>query len=339
MNKIQCFLISIITVLLCSCEKQVVTPPVQRPQAAVQAYEELPQAANVPIKEEEKPKEAPVPKGYTMTAHELAVLDAILTDDMEMFKRGNIDNTSIRWGDLPIVQVSEVAKVYEENQVAGDLKYFDKQLLVLGKVSSINSGIGNEPYVGMMGGSDMFLTPQIHFKNGKQDIEKIANLKKGQAVSFVCYGGGSIAGSVMFKQCEFGDDYLAGKKNSILTDIKTYLTGGAASQEDKFLSITGIASAKIVPESAICSTPKEIMKCLRDESFKGNAIFAEMIIAYKNLTSLGIDVTNGLKLLNASDDRMKKYMEMTDDQIRNYVKEVASKNTKQDKKAVKNQKG
>ena len=45
------------------------------------------------------------------------------------------------------VSAQEVASIYEQNQVAGDQRYYGKKLRVTGVVASIGSGLGNEPYI------------------------------------------------------------------------------------------------------------------------------------------------------------------------------------------------
>jgi tRNA_anti-like len=120
-----------------------------------------------------------VKSGYTLQHKELIMLDRLLQDEQTAFIEGR---DAILFGHkIPFISAYDVAKQYEENQVDADQKFFDKQLQVNGTIESINSGIGNEPYITMRG-SNQFLSPQIHFDEG--NIEKIASLKKGRRLAF-----------------------------------------------------------------------------------------------------------------------------------------------------------
>ena len=96
----------------------------------------------------------------------------------------------------------EMAKVYEDNQVAGDAKFYKKTIKLTGKLRSIGSGLGNEPYLTLQG-TNQFLGVNAHFKN--PDVEKISALKKNQTVSLICEGKGAVIGAPMLGECEFAE--------------------------------------------------------------------------------------------------------------------------------------
>ncbi len=341
MKKSTASLIVLLAFLLCVYEKPAVAQPMQIQPATVQAHEKLPPTPPSPAKKEQKP----APKGYTMTARELAALAVVLDDSLENGIRNpdKLNNDGIKWVDFPVVSASSVAKTYEENQVAGDHQYFDKRLYVTGTIASINSGLGNEPYVVLVGDGNPFMQPHIQFENGKQDIEKIARLKKKQAVAFVCYGGGSLAGSVVFKRCEFADAYLASKKSQVLDEIKAYLHGGAAaSQAIQKLSFTFIVFARLIPESADCSTPQKMKKCsdgVWKSKNKETEVGVEIMIVSRELMALGVDVGEfnlwSKLVAQMPADKREKFMTLTDDEIRAFMKDASSKKTAQKKKTPK----
>ncbi|MDP1659795.1 MAG: hypothetical protein Q8L73_10665 [Methylotenera sp.] len=164
-------------------------------------------------------------KSYTLQPRELAVLDNLIKDETSVFLDGG--ESLIFKDNLLAVTATDVAKEYEKNQVSADQKYFKQSLLVTGSISSINSGLGNEPYV-VLRGINEFLSPQIHFN--KNNVAKIAELKKGQKLSFVCNGAGAIIGTPMFNNCSFADDYAAIKVAEIRTKIQKFLSGESRKQ-------------------------------------------------------------------------------------------------------------
>ena len=80
-------------------------------------------------------------------------------------------------------------------------KFKDKNLIVTGKIESIESGIADMPYIMLKAGGDMeFMKPQAHFN--KEDTPVLAKLKKGQAIKLQCVGNGEVGGMPMLKDCK-----------------------------------------------------------------------------------------------------------------------------------------
>ena len=99
------------------------------------------------------------------------------------------------------VTADELLKGYKENELAGDQKFKDKNLIVTGKIESIESGIADMPYIMLKAGGDMeFMKPQAHFN--KEDTPVLAQLKKGQAIKLQCVGNGEVGGMPMLKDCK-----------------------------------------------------------------------------------------------------------------------------------------
>lgn len=93
---------------------------------------------------------------------------------------------------------SQVSQDYEANTVAADMLYKDKQVLVSGKITNINTDMFGDPYVVLVG-TNQFVSPQ--FKFDKSQKEQIANLKKGGGLTVLCTGTGDVAKTPTFKDC------------------------------------------------------------------------------------------------------------------------------------------
>jgi ABC-type glycerol-3-phosphate transport system substrate-binding protein len=99
------------------------------------------------------------------------------------------------------VTADELEKAYAENEVAANEKYKDKTLKVTGKIYSIESGIGDVPYV-VFQSKDQFSLNQVQAKFADSNKSKIATLKKKASLTVVCKSAGEVAGSPMLEDCE-----------------------------------------------------------------------------------------------------------------------------------------
>lgn len=188
---------------------------------------------------------------YALNDKENTVLNYLLEEELNLFIQG--EDTLLQNG-LIVVSSNEVAKAYEDNQVGADQKYYKKMLYLKGRVESINSGLGNEPYLAL-NGSNQFLNPQVHFD--EPNIDKISNIKKGEVFTFVCVGNGSIVGTPMFKDCVFAEDYANTRIAEIRKDIDRVLNGSKNKLEDSIrVLVISLHLAKVLPENAKCFTDK-----------------------------------------------------------------------------------
>jgi len=224
-------------------------------------------------------------KGYTLTPRESIMLKAVLEDEALSFSNGA--DTILK---RELVSVSAVnAEIdYNKNQVAADQKYYGKMLYVTGQIASINSGLGNNPYI-IFHGINTFMPPQAHFS--KNAAAKIASLMKGQTINLVCVGDGSIAGTPMFKNCQFALSYAEKKITQIESDISDCLSGKKISSEiAKMLVLTTIASARVLPEESMCLTSTK--GCLTDmkKIFKLALSKKNLKSTAEELKSFGIDI-------------------------------------------------
>lgn len=92
--------------------------------------------------------------------------------------------------DEPLIVVSarEIASDYDDNEVAADQKYKGKILEVSGIVASIDSSVGDQAIVQLVGKNEF----QTVSTQGNNDFTQYATtLKKGQNVVLICEGDGA----------------------------------------------------------------------------------------------------------------------------------------------------
>lgn len=221
---------------------------------------------------------------YTLSATEALIIDLMIKEDIEYFIKGE---PSLIFEKFPSVSAVIVAKSYEQNQVAADQKYYNKEFLLTGIIEGIHSGLGNEPYITLKG-VNMFSLPQAKFKN--ENLNRISGLTKGKKISLHCTGAGAIIGTAMFKDCEFSDEYAKQIVSKIPQDINRFLNG----KEPNFsftssLVTLSISAAKLLPQDSVCITRNE--NCMNEIKGLNEGILKNEIESTAiKLTSLGLMV-------------------------------------------------
>lgn len=218
--------------------------------------------------------------GYDLQPNEQAILSNLLAEDSRVFSQGG---DSLIGSGFVNISADEAAKEYEKNQVAADQKYFRKKVILTAVIESINSGIGNAPYLSLKSSGNPFMRPQAHLR--KNDIDKIVNLRKGNKIVLVCEGAGSIAGTAMFRNCFFADEVSNNRVEEIKEDIHRFLNGDKAKLDvTPQLVFFSIALARLLPINSPC--------------FKayGKACENDMKSAEKNVQSVLPQVASEMKI-------------------------------------------
>src|SRR3546814_844176 len=172
-------------------------------------------------------------------------------------------------GDLTLISAQELETAYYENEVAADLRFLKKRLLVHGKIGSMKSGLRNKPYIHFSTGN-RFQAPSASFKD--PDLNTIARLKRDQPIRLVCMGAGEMAGTPRLDDCEFADDVLkrtltekvAQVKNTLLSEPKML------SDLDLMLYALSVVQASTLPEHSICKSGDDLGKCADRKSTRLN---------------------------------------------------------------------
>ena len=248
-------------------------------------------------------------KGYELTAKESALLDNMATEEANVLGKGG---ETLIFQSLLRVSAQDVAKAYDENQVAADQAYYQKQLLVTGAVASINSGLANSPYI-VFQGTNEFEGPQASFggdilsaltssPTDPSDVDKrIATLKKRQRISLVCMGAGSVAGTATFSDCVFADVYGAAAAHKINESVRNVLAGREKPSKDSTaLAVATLALARILPDNSPCFSRLDSSKCSPDmakvKATSNPAALQQTVEnVVKELQGKGIDLSKELK--------------------------------------------
>lgn len=195
---------------------------------------------------------------YKPSQKELAALDFLLADDAKSFATGR-PSTMDAYANLQKVSAKEVADAYEKNEVKADSSHKGKMLFVSATIDNIQSGLGDEPFLTLKGSSNMFLSPQAHFEDAKEQVGKIGELSKGDQVFLVCKGGGEIGGTAFFKDCQFASDYAMSLQTDLKQNVLKLFAQGADSTTDKgvlAVAAGSIAIGRLMPDNSPCLSGK-----------------------------------------------------------------------------------
>lgn len=185
---------------------------------------------------------------YSLSKIESDLLNMFLEEDLSGISEGRDTLSGDSMG-YTRVRAEDVAQVYLENEIQGDLKFKGKKLLVVGVVSDITSDFRNNPAV-TFEGNNQFLEPIASVIDS--DVQRIASLRKGDRIVLFCVGGGEITGRPIFGECEFPDRLVSEFRNKITLEVREYLIGNLQSQ-DRFERpvIASIAVSSLISQGKI----------------------------------------------------------------------------------------
>lgn len=185
---------------------------------------------------------------YQLSSKEKYILDWIVADDEKGFIDG-ADNALFSTR-IQRVTAKEIARKYEENEVAADQQYKGKTVLLEGTIQGIQSGIGDEPFL-VFNGANMFMGPQAKFKSA--DTQRIARIRKGEKLRLACTAAGEVVGTPFFKDCVFADEYASELKKTVLDGIDQYLKSGTHDDESIPLVVAAVLMfARALPDDSPC---------------------------------------------------------------------------------------
>lgn len=161
---------------------------------------------------------------YQPTEREIQAFRVLLEDDINGYLDGNEtalggvyeENERVK-GLKAKIPAESILKTYGENEVRGDKQYKGKEFIVSGTIKSIDSGMGDEPFI-TFATKDKYSFNSVQARFKKSDQEKLIDLNKGQKVEIYCRGAGEVAGSPMLNNCQFVD-----KKGIVKEVVESYV--------------------------------------------------------------------------------------------------------------------
>ncbi|MFC3902547.1 tRNA_anti-like [Acinetobacter marinus] len=98
------------------------------------------------------------------------------------------------------VTAQQLYEAYQQNEIAANQQFKDKQLLVHGVVDSIEADFMDKPVINLRAGDEYnFLLPSANLAD--EELNKAATLSKGQTVSLLCVGGSEVIGAPVLNDC------------------------------------------------------------------------------------------------------------------------------------------
>lgn len=222
---------------------------------------------------------APAFAQYAPSPKEAVVLEALGYQERQVFTE---DGISMLGGFLDVVHTTApaAARLYGENEVAGDKRLYRKNVLLSGTIAAINSGLGNAPYV-------VFAAPsalQVHAHLVKRSTDRASTLRKGQRLTLFCQGAGALAGSPVFRSCLFVDDAAEEKWSELTKQIQAYYNGARVQRTVvQHLAIAVSAIAMGLPAKSCNAADKDcraaVSKVMHGDQF--NSLMSQAIDRFK----------------------------------------------------------
>lgn len=138
---------------------------------------------------------------YQPTEREVEAVKLLLVEDIHYSIEGggSLCSPTKFCTEYEVTTAEGLEKTYSDNELRGDKKFKNKEFRVNGVVGSIESGLGDKPYIVFK--TKSFNSPQAHFVKSEED--KLIDLNKNQKISLICTGDGEIAGTPILKKCRF----------------------------------------------------------------------------------------------------------------------------------------
>lgn len=212
------------------------------------------------------------PKEKTLSAKQKNIINSLVMDDLDVAKDGG---DALLLDDIQKVTSIHLSKEYQDNEVMGDEKYRDKNIVVTSKVLGIKKDATDTPYVELQG-SDIFSSPLAYFGE-KETTSTIATLKKGEKITLVCTPKGLVLGSVILKKCERIETYYEKLQNKLLKDITDILNSKStkATHLNKKLATLVIILDSEIQDSSCEKDEKECIEAVRKTVSDKSKITAE----------------------------------------------------------------
>jgi len=158
---------------------------------------------------------SPAAQKFTLSDNEEKLLRDLLDNDIETFFA---EGDTMLGEFLPRYTPDEISKDFEQNEVRALSKYKDKYFGVVGKVADIQAGLNDEPFI-VLRTSNQFNLNAPHAGFDKDNMQKVADLSKGDTVRLFCIGNGEVAGTPLIG-CIFPDEFKATFTDNVLTNIR-----------------------------------------------------------------------------------------------------------------------
>lgn len=91
---------------------------------------------------------------------------------------------------IPALSAAELFRIYDENEVAADLKFKGRLLTIEGKVESINVSFSGEPYISLEVPGQILSGVRLNFS--KAAMQRLAKVQKGVVIRVTCEARGMV---------------------------------------------------------------------------------------------------------------------------------------------------
>ena len=214
------------------------------------------------------PAPPPPNPGYTLNDQEERLLRLMLVDEFRTYAAGGKTLAGSDEGkgmtDAIRVTADQYQRAYDRNEVAGDKAYLGKHLVVSGRVTSIDRSVGQNYFLQLAGGTNMFMAPHAMMADGYTDY--LAGLSKGQVVNLACDGDGMLMKSATLTKCVPANDWADAEASRYIANISDRVA--AHDELAQLLLLSSVALASVLPATSPCFAPNPNVEGCRPDMAK-----------------------------------------------------------------------
>lgn len=188
---------------------------------------------------------------YSPSEPELLMLRRLVEDDVEGWRLSG--DVALRYPEWPpVVRAEKLVDAYAENEVAADISYKGKRILLSMTVDAIRKDAADKPFLSLTSGSGTKLR-SLQARFPESSLAELALLKKKQQVTVACIVRGLALGQPVLNDCALFDA-------TEVTDAFMKTFGGALRGERELeaqvamVVVYGIALARLWKADSDCLT-------------------------------------------------------------------------------------
>lgn len=188
---------------------------------------------------------------YSASEHEQRMLRRLVEDDVEGWRTSG--DKALDYSEWPtVVRVPKLVDAYSENEVAADLAYKGKRVIVSAVVDAIRKDAADQPFLSLSAGSGPALR-SLHARFPESSQADLALVKKKQQVTVSCVVRGMLLSQPVLTDCSLlNPDRVT---DSTMKKVEAALRGEREANEGvAALVVFGLAFARLTKPDSTCIT-------------------------------------------------------------------------------------
>lgn len=188
---------------------------------------------------------------YSPSEQEQRMLRRLVDDEVEVWLANG--DKLLDYAEWPmVVRAEKLVDAYSDNEVAADMAFKGKRVLVTAAVEAIRKDAADQPYLSLSSGTGAALR-SLHASFPQSRKEELARLKKQQRVTVSCVVRGLFLNQPVLNDCSLFDSKQV--RDQVMTTVEAALRGERELNEHFGMAVVfGITIARAVKADSPCLT-------------------------------------------------------------------------------------